>query len=318
MEYVKSNGSTVIVEGNKIQDATGKIRENIIGVNFANGAIHGGYLSSFNESFDDELIGIESGMGDIVNSKLGDIKDAYELLKTKISGIDSSNIFELSRAVLETVNEYFNGFDNISKRMSYYYDEDYEESKNNKISDLKGTGAAMCVERAALSQNLLKSLGINSFYKASGIIKNGNREAHSYNLVEFNGKYYIFDATMPNLIDGKPNPLITEIDKDTFDSLSAPIYDIGISVTTSHYNPYRDMNITVTYDSGREKQIEVNPLGNTNNDEINSVIEDVDSKETISTNSKKSGSISMSAIVLLLLATTIFVLVVKTLNVILK
>lgn len=261
MKYIRNDGTSVIVEGDKVQYGEGLMQTKIIGSNFAHGITSGGYLSSFNGSFSEEMIGIESGMGDIVNAKIGDIKDAYELLKSKISNIDNTDIFELSRIVLETVNEYFNGLDNIDSRMEYYYDWEEPRSKDNKISNLKGTGAAMCVERSALAQNLLKSLGINSFYKSSGIIKNGNKEGHSYNLIEFNDKYYIFDASMPSLINGYINPLIAEIDKETFNLLSTPIADIGISTTVSHYNPYRDMNVTITYDSGRKKQIEVSALG---------------------------------------------------------
>ena len=233
------------------------MRKRKIGANFTNGIKLGGYLSSFNGSFTDELIGIETGISDIVDAKIGDIRDAYKLLESKINSIDNTNIFELSGVVLETVDEYFNGLSNIADRMSYYYPGD----DNNKISNLKGKGAAMCVERAALSQNLLKSLGINSFFKTSGIIKNNNEESHSYNLIEFKNKYYIFDSSMPSLINDKINPLIAEIDKETFELLSAPIADIGISVTVSHYNPYRNMDVMITYDSGRERHIEVNSLG---------------------------------------------------------
>ena len=80
-------------------------------------------------------------------------------------------------------------------------------------------------------------------------------------MIEFNEKFYIFDSSMPNLINGQINPLIAEIDKETFALLSAPICDIGISITVSHYNPYRDVDVIITYDSGREKSIEVNSLG---------------------------------------------------------
>lgn len=261
MEYVKKDGTKVIVEGDKVQYGEGVMLKKIIGANFINGFVYGGYLSSFNGCFCDELIGIESGLGDIVNAKIGDIKGAYELLKSKINNIDITNVYELSRLVLETVDEFFCGFDNIDARMNYYCPEEFEESENNKISDLKGTGAAMCVERAALAQNLLKSLGINSIYKTSGIIKNGNKEIHSYNLIEFNDRYYIFDTSMPNLINNQVNPLIAEIDRETFNLLSSPLSDTGISITVSHYNPYRDMDVTITYDSCREKSIEVSSLG---------------------------------------------------------
>lgn len=264
MEYIKKNGTKVIVEGDKIQYDEGKMKKNIIGPNFIHGVIQGGYLSSFNGSFNDELIGIESGLSDIVNTRIGNIKDAYELLKSQISNIDNADIYAISSAVLETVNVFFGGFSNIEARMNYYYSKDFAESENNKISNLQGTGAAMCVERAALSQNLLISLGINSFFKTSGIIKNNNKEVHCYNLIEYQGKYYIFDASIPNLINEQVNPLIAEIDKETFDLLSSPISDFGISVTVSHYNPYRDTDVTITYDDSREKHIEVNTIGTKN------------------------------------------------------
>ncbi len=264
MEYISKNGTKVIVEGDQVQYGENPIRKNIIGANFINGFIYGGYLSSFNGSFDEELIGIESGFGDIINTKIGDIKEAYELLKLKINKIDSTDIVEVSRVVLETVDEYFGGFANTHKRLDYYYEDDYEEKKNNKISNLKGTGAAMCVERAALAQNLLIALGINSFFKASGINKNSNQEIHAYNLIEYNGKYYIFDTSIPNLINNQINPLIAEIDKEAFALLSAPISDIGISITVEHYNPYRNVDVIITYDSNRKKSIAVNSVDKQN------------------------------------------------------
>lgn len=268
MEYIKKDGTKVIVEGDKVQYGENKFKKNIIGANFAHGTIFGGHLSSFNGFFTDELIGIESGIGDIINARIGNIKDAYELLKLKINNIDITDIYAISSAVLETVDIFFGGLSNIESRMNYYYSNDFIESKNNKISNLQGTGAAMCVERAALSQNLLTSLGINSFFKTSGILKNNNREVHSYNLIEYQNKYYIFDSSMPNLIEGKVNPLIAEIDKETFDLLSSPISDLGISVTVSHYNPYRDIDMTITYDNDREKHVEVNDLGANNSKEL--------------------------------------------------
>lgn len=260
MEYIRKNGIKVIVDGDNVQYGDGVIRKNKIGSNFTNGIIRGGYLSSFNGSFKEELIAIETGLSDIVNAKIGEIKDAYVLLKSKINDIDSSNIYELSRIILETVNEFFGGYANIGERMTYYYPEDFDESKNNKISNLKGTGAAMCVERAALTQNLLRYLGINSFFKASGILRNSNKEDHCYNLIEFHGRYYIFDTSIPNLINSQISPLIAEIDKESFTLISSPISDIGISIAISHYNPYRNMDVTIIYDSGREKSMEIASL----------------------------------------------------------
>ena len=260
MEYIKENGTKVIIEGDKMQIADGPVRTKIIGTNYANGLVLGGYLSSFNKSFTNELIGIESGIGDIINAKIGDINDAYSLLETKIKNFDNLDIFGLSQAIIETVNEYFNGFNNTDKRNDYYYPSDFDECINNKISNLKGTGAAMCVERAALAQNLLKSLSINSYYKASGIINNNNPEVHSYNLIEYDNNYYIFDTSIPNLINGEISPLIAQIDKETFALITYPLPDNGISISVSHYNPYRNNDADIVYDSNRKKQITVQAL----------------------------------------------------------
>lgn len=263
MEYIKSDGSKVIIDGD-IQYINGLKQKRIIGANYANGAILGGYLSSFNGSFSNEDIGVETGVF-IVNAKIGNVDDAYLLLDSKVKDIDSTNIVELSRVILEVVDEYFNDFNNINNRMNYYYPMELEESMNNKISNLKGTGAAMCVERAALSQNLLSHLGINSFYKSSGIIKNNNKEVHSYNLIEFYDKYYIFDSSIPNMINNMANPLICEIDYNTFDLLSSPISSLGVSVGVSHYNPYRDTDVSIIYDSSRSNYLDVDTFNIKNN-----------------------------------------------------
>ena len=38
-------------------------------------------------------IGTELLIGDIVNTKIGNIKDAYELLRLKISNLDTNDIY---------------------------------------------------------------------------------------------------------------------------------------------------------------------------------------------------------------------------------
>jgi len=121
-----------------------------------------------------------------------------------------------------------------------------------KVSNLRGKGAAMCVERAMLAQNLLMRLNILSFYKCSSIVKDGSKEIHSYNLVSFDGKYYIFDASIPALKDNKINPIVAEVPSEVFEMISSPSSKIGYSVRTSHFNPVRKVNVEITYDSDRD------------------------------------------------------------------
>ncbi|MBR1718301.1 MAG: hypothetical protein IJ715_03420 [Bacilli bacterium] len=261
MEYLKNDGTKIIVDGNKVKFGSLPMEEKTIGANFVHGARYGGSLSSFNGSFSNELIGIENGFA-IIETRIGDIEDAYQLLKSKISKFDDIDFLELSGVIIETVDEYFGGISNIDKRGSYYKDYDDVDYYNNdnKISNLKGSGAGMCVERAALAQNLLTSLGIESYYKSSSIIKNGNKEVHSYNLVKNNSDYYVFDTSIPNMINGKANPLIAKISSDVYDKISNPLADVGISVAVSHYNPYRNEDVEIVYDAGRKELVEVNPL----------------------------------------------------------
>lgn len=260
MEYVQKDGTKVIVEGDKIQIGSGPVRENTIGANFIHGARYSGNLSSFNGSFSNEIIGIQSGFFDIVGTKIGNVEDAYVLLKSKINNIEKVDFCELSRLILETVDEYFGGISNVKKRGSYYKSLGDEDYGSNKISNLKGTGAAMCVERAALAQNLLNSMGIESFYKSSSIIKNGNREVHSYNLVKNDSDYYVFDTSIPNLINGKANPLIAKIPEDVYNKINNPLAEVGISIVVSHFNPYRNEDVEMIYDSGRKELVEVSPI----------------------------------------------------------
>jgi len=215
-----------------------------------------GYNSSFDRAFTDEDIAIDSWLEPTL-TKLGDVKEAYLLLKQKIIENENIDIYKLFEIVLETVDEYFGWLSNTDNRMRYFYPKIDDRSSENRISNLKGSGAAMCVERSALSQNLLQMLWIKSFYKSSWIIKNWSPEIHSYNLVEYNGKYYIFDSSMPNIINGKPNPLIAEINEEAFKLISSYKHNEWISITVSHYNPYQEKEYTVTYDNRRRESIEV-------------------------------------------------------------
>lgn len=228
-----------------------------IGCNYSNGIYYGGCLSSFNGTFTNEEVMIENGIGDIVTAKIGDITDAYEILKRKIMENNKNNFYDICHLIYVTIDEYFNGIENISKRIEYYTPEDEEGHENNKISNLKGSGAAMCVERSMLAQNLLKSLNINSYYKCSGIIKNESKEIHSYNLIEYNNNYYIFDSSIPTIKNGVITPLITNIPKEVFNKIISPEQSIGYSIKVSHYNPLRDTDVTITYDSGRKDLYEI-------------------------------------------------------------
>ena len=216
-----------------------------------------GSLTSFDDKFSDEEIVVGSGAV-LTYGKIGNINEVYEIIKRKIPNIENMSINEICSIVFETVYEYFGGFENVNQRMKHYKDMDFIESEDDygKISDLKGKNSAMCVERAALSQNLLIDLGIKSIYKSSNIMVNGKLETHAYNLIDYNDEYYIYDATIPTFDDDTKTitPLVAKISKEAFESISMPLFD-GCSVLVSHYNPLQKKDVTIVYDCDQEKKL---------------------------------------------------------------
>ena len=225
-----------------------------IGANFVHGVWFGGIDSSFSGVFKDEEVLIGSGL-DYVPCVIGDISSAYIMFGKSVAERQPHTFEDYAVCIMKTIQDYFGDYSNIDDRMNNYPDLDDIQDGNRigLVSDLKGKNAAMCVERAMVTQNLLRLLNINSFYKSSGILKNGNREVHSYNLVEYDDKYFIFDTTMPTLKNEEISPIITEIPKEVFDELVKVRTRDGISVEVSHYNPLRSEDINIVYDAGRKR-----------------------------------------------------------------
>ncbi len=234
-----------------------------IGVNFIDGWLKGGIASSFNEIFQDEKVLIGDGVFDKVPCVIGNVDDAYLMLKKKLQTIKLSNFEEVCEVIFEIIQDYFGDFSNIDTRMNYYPDEDAILDNNlpiGKVSNLKGKNGAMCIERAMLSQNLLKKCGFNSYFKVSSISLNEKLEVHAFNLIANMDKYYIFDSTIPTVKDNKITPLIALIPKEVFDKISSQENSVGYSVEVSHYNPLRNKDITIIYDFGREEKYEIDSL----------------------------------------------------------
>lgn len=225
-----------------------------IGTNhLAIGATISRIQSSFDGEFSNQQVLIEDGIGARIPCVIGDIKEAYEMLKSKLNK-DVIGIEEICEKVFEVVWEYFGDYSKISERLSYYNDLDEIESDKDigRVSNLRGKNSAMCVERAMLSQNLLKSLGIESYYKQSQIIKNGDIDTHAYNIISHNNKYYIFDSAIPTLKNGKVNPLVAEIPREAYEQIISSDPWVGCSIEVNHYNPLRDTDVNIVYDAGRK------------------------------------------------------------------
>ena len=77
-------------------------------------------------------------------------------------------------------------------------DEEYFEMlKNNKIGDLKGSGASMCTERSAVAQQILSLFGIDTYYCMGCVEKNGKQEAHCFNVTKGKDGYILLDYSIP-------------------------------------------------------------------------------------------------------------------------
>ncbi len=229
-----------------------------IGVNHtAINTVISNHASSYDKEFDNsDYVCIESGIGEIRHCTIGDISEAYKILKNEIVTKNPQNLEEYCVCVEETVLKYFGDFTNVKDRLSYFPSEEDIELfgiKMGCISDIAHKNAAMCIERAMLSHNLLLEIGIKSIFKASGVILNGKPDAHAYNLINHDGKYYLFDATIPTVRNDQISPLICEIPKEVFDKISRPESEYGISIPVSHYNPLQSRDYEITYDAKRSE-----------------------------------------------------------------
>jgi len=230
-----------------------------IGVNcLCSGAIIGGTKSSeHNFLTQSSIIAVESGIGCMRYCTIGDLSNAYRMIIEELQSNDNIDFFDATKLVFETIQKYFGNTSEFNTRMEYFPDEDEVEcegKERGKISDLEGKNSAACVERAALAHNLMKMLGIDSTYKASAILNGGEKEAHAYNLVKYNGKAYIFDATIPRgLENGEITPLITEIPEVAYEKMCSGKSSDGHPVHVEYFSPLSNQNRSITYDAGHIK-----------------------------------------------------------------
>lgn len=224
-----------------------------LGCNRLNQWRMGGYYSSDKDYISDSIqMNVVSGlMADTVDVTTGDLSDAYEMLIRRIQKRENPSFEDIMEDIYLTTTEYYGGIEEVNPddRADYYYRLG-DANLTGRLSDLKGLNLAACVERAALSQNLLQLMGFESVYKVSQVTNNDkSTEVHAYNLVAHKGKYYLFDATIPRIDEkGKVTPIITEIPKEMYETLSHPFNGDDVSIITErdsvrghkkvHYNSW--------------------------------------------------------------------------------
>lgn len=243
--------------------------------------------STFGGIFKDEVVLLADELiADRRFAQLGDVKEAYNILESKMSNLKNVEFEDGMRYIAETVQEYFGDYSNVSKRLENYPNENEVKEfsmERGKVSDLQGKNAAVCVERAMLSQNLLKYIskklpGLESYFKVTGIEiqREGNkpkREAHAFNLVFYKGNYYIFDSTIPKGTKDNLQPIVAELPEHIFTSL-VEIPGRGHAVELEHISALtgKKMHYILDYDAKSKYKANKEFINNGNrNDFIESI-----------------------------------------------
>lgn len=221
-----------------------------VGANNLNGAKISKTLSTRSEFLDKQEISMQSDLMDIRRQVVGNVDDAYIELMNRIKKSEFCDFEHLCYLVYEIVTDYFGYNYNLEKRLQIF--KTIDEVQNTEISTIKGMNVAMCTERAMLSHNLLKFIGIDSTLKISSIKADNKTEIHAYNLIKNDDEYFIFDATLPKMENNSVTPLVTDISKDAYDLMKDGSYSSGASVKVIYQTPRRKNVFTMEYDSGRD------------------------------------------------------------------
>lgn len=147
------------------------------------------------------------------------IKHIKEINNTKFFD-NSSQLFFLCNAIQKTLTEYFKNTGpgtEIINRYNAFLNNNKEEIVS--IKRFKSQNLAVCLEVSSLAQNLLSFLNIESYLvlsKKCWFQGCDNAVGHAYNIVNYEGNYFIFDAANPVNICGIIYPAIFSITKDEF------------------------------------------------------------------------------------------------------
>jgi len=258
-QMVNDNGLYKLLNENNDVIAIGRS----IGINNVNNLPFSDSFSAYNKTIDDsDRIYLGNSLAEQRMISIGNIDEAYEMLNQTLKKNYDKTFIDACASILETVNFYFGGFACSSERLTYFpLEKDVSTGKvaRGKLSNIKRKNVALGEERAILSHNLLKYLGYDSTIKFSFIKITSEQEekeiVHAYNLIQNDNKYYLFDVTYPTLYDGRMNPVIIELDEDTYDNLVYPLNDdkevLKTSIDVEHFDPLSAQDIKIRYNSNK-------------------------------------------------------------------
>lgn len=129
----------------------------------------------------------------------------YDFIRKYKKHINEIDILEMLKDLQKYFTESFGliGSQEIRNMVAKEYAESFKEDKNIlSVSSLTKTGAAMCLERSAILQNILSILGLNCYLIYGKLIRikdnEEKEELHSYNLIHIkDDDYLIYDISNP-------------------------------------------------------------------------------------------------------------------------
>lgn len=138
---------------------------------------------------------------------LDNIDIYYDFIINFKNHINENDILKM----LQDLQEYFTNSFGLtgSQKLRDIVTKEYSIEKNKKlinenlsISAFTSTGAAMCLERSAILQNILSILGLNCYLIYGKLIRTENNvskeELHSYNIIQIKeNDYLIYDISNP-------------------------------------------------------------------------------------------------------------------------
>lgn len=138
-----------------------------------------------------------------------DDNEIYKILFDNLKKMNNGmrNEFQLiTQGVQKTVFDYCgSGRPDDFLRTSIYRDAYYKD-KVVSIKNFKSNNLSMCTERSCIAHNLFKILGLKSCLVAGEISLNGEKDLHTFNVVEVNGESYIYDLICTPIRVDKPMP----------------------------------------------------------------------------------------------------------------
>lgn len=201
------------------------------------------------EGFIAETTEIKRNM--MVNGFVLNDEQVYPMIFEEINLIKTQNQFKniglkimMPQVIYQVISKYFGNFFGNSgierSNQEFYLDRSTSDSPNISLVELKRKGFSVCAERAALAQNLLSFVGLDStliigkLQLVDGQITNS---LHIFNVVKSPKGFFIIETTNPSFIfdnGGKivaAGPAIYPISESDFIALKT-----GGSVEITHHN----------------------------------------------------------------------------------